>query len=102
MSTSEQARSFCDDTMGYYGHSLTRLMSHPKQEREEIQLAALKYRFEPLRESVQMVKKLADSEGVTRIDKFNDVVPQLFDHSISEVVVNETEPIRITPVINND
>ena len=82
MSTTEQARSFCDDTMGYYGHSLTRLMSQPDAEREEIQLAALKYRFQQLRESVQMVKKLADNEGVAEIKTFNDVVPLLFDHTM--------------------
>ena len=78
----ERAQEFCGDIMGYYGESLTRMLSQPQAEREQIQLAALRYRFHQLRESIPMVQKLADNEGVSEIREFNDIVPLLFDHTM--------------------
>jgi hypothetical protein len=74
--------AFCRDVVSYYGDSATRLMSQSNPEREEIQLAALQYRFRQLRETVPMLKKLADNEGIQEISEIEDVVPLLFDHSM--------------------
>lgn len=49
---------------------------------EEVQLAALKRRFEQLGDSVAALQKLARREGVRRIDRVEDALPLLFDHRV--------------------
>ncbi len=49
---------------------------------EEIQLSALKMRFEQLKDSVAALSKLAKREGVTQVERFEDVMPLLFDHRV--------------------
>lgn len=82
MNTNERAKAFCDSVIEYYGESMTRMLSQPPAEREEIELAGLKYRFQQLREAIPMVKKLADNEGIHEINELNDIVPLLFDHTM--------------------
>lgn len=78
----EDAVSFCKDAMGYYGYSLDRIHTQSREEREHLQLEALKLRFAQLRNAIPMLKKLADAEGIEEIRTFNDVVPLLFDHTM--------------------
>jgi len=49
---------------------------------ENVQIAALKLRFERLRDSVAGLGKLAKREGITSADSVEDVLPLLFDHRI--------------------
>jgi len=49
---------------------------------EDVQLAALKLRFEQLRDSVAAFSKLVKREGVTHVDCLDDVLPLLFDHRV--------------------
>lgn len=79
---SDKAELFCQGIVSYYGDSLTRMVSQPAQEREELQLAALQYRFRQLRDTVPMLKKLANNEGIYEIREVEDVVPLLFDHTM--------------------
>ena len=79
---SDNAALFCRGIVAYYGDSLTKMMSQPTKDREELQLAALQYRFRQLRETIPMLKKLADNEAVLKIDHIEDVVPILFDHTM--------------------
>lgn len=49
---------------------------------DAIQIEALRRRFAQLRDRVPVLKKLADAEGVTRIDTLEDAVPLLFEHTV--------------------
>ncbi|MFY9326534.1 MAG: hypothetical protein WAO76_00705, partial [Georgfuchsia sp.] len=82
MKTSEQGSLFCENVMAFYDYSLTKIQSQPRAECEQIQLAALQLRFEQLRNTVPMLKKLADRQGIHEINTLNDVVPLLFDHTM--------------------
>jgi hypothetical protein len=54
----------------------------PRQEREALQLEALKQRFARLRNKVPALKTLADKQGVERIERAEDVLPICFDHRV--------------------
>ena len=58
------------------------LMSIPREEREKLQLEALKIQFRRLRDRIPALKKLADRQGVDAIDKIEDVLPVCFDHRV--------------------
>lgn len=73
---------FCSDPPAYYGQSLTKMQSQPREDYERLQLAALRLRFEQLRDAIPMVQKLADAEGVREINRVEDVIPLLFDHTM--------------------
>ena len=59
-----------------------RLMAMSWREYEDTQLAALKLRFEQLKDAVAALQKLAKREGVTSIDSLGDALPLLFDHRV--------------------
>lgn len=82
MDSNEKAQLFCQDVMGYYGHSLDRIHTQSTADREEIQIDALKLRFQQLRDAIPMLKKMADGDGIESIEELNDVVPLLFDHTM--------------------
>ncbi|MDM0112261.1 hypothetical protein QTI66_08870 [Variovorax sp. J22R133] len=49
---------------------------------DALQLAALKQRFAELRDRIPMLKKLADAQGIDRVEQVDDVVPLLFEHTV--------------------
>jgi hypothetical protein len=50
--------------------------------RESAQLAALQLRFNSLKPRLTALAKVAEEQGVTRIDAIEDVVPLLFPHTV--------------------
>ena len=74
--------AFADDPTEYFDYSYTRMHSIPRAELEALQLAALKYRFDNFYNTVPMVKKLADKQHLDSIEKIDDVVPMLFEHTM--------------------
>ena len=58
------------------------LMSIPREEREKLQLEAVRINFRRLRDRIPALKKLADRQGVEAIDKIEDVLPVCFDHRV--------------------
>lgn len=58
------------------------LYAIPKEEREALQLAAVRHSFAQLRNRVPALKKLADRQGVDSIDRLEDVLPVCFDHRV--------------------
>lgn len=58
------------------------LYAIPREAREQLQLEALRINFDRLRDRVPALKKLADRQGVERIDKLEDVLPVCFDHRV--------------------
>jgi len=58
------------------------LYAIPREEREALQLEAVRINFTRLRNKVPALKKLADRQGVDHIDKLEDVLPVCFDHRV--------------------
>lgn len=54
----------------------------PRADIEAMQLFGLQQRFSELRERIPVLKKLADAEGVERIEHLDDAVPLLFEHTV--------------------
>lgn len=74
-------QTFMDRPLDFFGESVTKMHSIPRDELEELQREAMIVRFAEHRESIEMVRKLADRLGVTSVDKFDDVVPLMFSHT---------------------
>ena len=58
------------------------LMAIPREEREKLQLEAVRINFRRMRDRIPALKKLADRQGVDTIDKIEDVLPVCFDHRV--------------------
>jgi hypothetical protein len=74
--------TFMDDPVDYFGRSVTKMHSIARAELEDLQRAAMARRFEQHRESIEIVRKLADRLGVRELHDFDDVVPLLFPHTV--------------------
>ena len=58
------------------------LYAIPREEREKLQLEAVRINFARMRDKVPALKKLADRQGVDHIEKIEDVLPVCFDHRV--------------------
>ena len=58
------------------------LYAIPREEREKLQLEAVRINFARMRDRIPALKKLADRQGVEHIDKLEDVLPVCFDHRV--------------------
>ena len=58
------------------------LMSIQREEREKLQLEAVRINFRRMRDRIPALKKLADRQGVDAIDRIEDVLPVCFDHRV--------------------
>jgi len=84
MTTQQSTRTvgqFMDDPITFFGQSLTQMHSIPRDELEALQRHAMRIRFSEHRQSIEMVRKLADRLGITELDEFDDVVPLMFSHT---------------------
>jgi hypothetical protein len=73
---------FADDPAAYFDYSYTCMHSLERSELEMLQLAALKQRFSDFFESIPMVRKLAENQGIKEIETLEDVVPLLFERTL--------------------
>lgn len=78
----EQVELLLTDPVALADHSLQNWLQLPRAEVDQLQLAGLKRRFAELRERIPVLKKLADAEGVEAIERLDDVVPLLFEHTM--------------------
>lgn len=77
-----QTRLLLSDPIALAGHS-SRAYSHmPRAQIDALQLAGLKQRFAELRDAIPTLRKLADAEGLDAIERLDDVVPLLFEHTV--------------------
>jgi hypothetical protein len=81
-SLNQRARAFANDPTEYFEYSYTKMHSLEQTELEELQLAALQYRFEQHYQNIPMVKKLADKQHHQGMTTLNDAVPMLFEHTM--------------------
>src|SRR5687767_11205465 len=58
------------------------LLALDASERDQLQLAGLRLRFERLKSRVPALQKLASRQNIDRIDKLADVLPLCFDHRV--------------------
>ncbi len=58
------------------------LLAIPKEERDALQLAALKLRFARFREAIPALTTLVEKQGVDKIERIEDVMPICFDHRV--------------------
>lgn len=78
----EQVELLLTDPVALVEHSLQNWKQLSAEQIDTLQLAGLKRRFSEMRERIPMLKKLADGEGIDRIEQLDDVVPLLFEHTM--------------------
>jgi hypothetical protein len=79
--TARSVTEFMDDPISFFGQSYTQMHSISRSELEALQRQAMDIRFQQHRESIEMLRKLADRLGITALHEFNDVVPLFFSHT---------------------
>ena len=67
--TTQSVTQFMDDPINFFGQSYTQMHSISRAELEELQRQAMGIRFQQHRQSIEMVRKLADRLGVTRTQR---------------------------------
>lgn len=76
-----QAKALCDDPVGFFGTQ--HQMDHvPRDELSALQLQAVKLHFDQFKNSIPMLQKLVDGQGIKEINAIDDIVPLLFEHSM--------------------
>ena len=75
------ARLLMSDPMTLFDHSITRMHSIPQEELEALQLEAMALRFREHYDSIDVLHKLADRQGISEVKDFNDIVPLMFAHT---------------------
>ncbi|HEX7858271.1 MAG TPA: hypothetical protein VF503_31700 [Sphingobium sp.] len=63
-------------------HRFEDLYAIGREEREKLQLEAVRIHFARMRGRIPALKKLADRQGVEQIDRIEDVLPVCFDHRV--------------------
>ncbi len=71
-----------DNPAAWTYRSFEDLYAIPREEREQLQLEAVRINFSRLRDRIPALKKLADRQGVEHIEKLEDVLPVCFDHRV--------------------
>jgi hypothetical protein len=73
---------FASKPAEFFSQSWYAMQHLPAGELAAFQLAALRMRFDQLREQIPVLKTMVDETGVTQLDSIDDVVPLLFQHSV--------------------
>lgn len=71
-----------NDPAALVNHSLRAWSELPRADIDALQLAALQQRFADLRDRIPMLSKLADAQGIAGVERLDDVVPLLFEHTV--------------------
>jgi len=82
LTTDSDARRFADDPAGFFGHSYPAMHAVPRRELTELQTAALRLRFTELGDRIAVLRAMADDQGVTALERLDDVAPLLFQHTV--------------------
>lgn len=81
-SLEREAQGWMNDPYGHFGHHNTKIHSLPRDEVAAVQLAAMNLRLAERREQIAMLKKLADGQGIDRVDSLDAMAPLLMPHDI--------------------
>jgi hypothetical protein len=69
------------DPMALFNNSVNQLETIDRGTLREIQRRAMALRFKEHYEGIEILRKLADKQGVTELVEFDDVVPLMFAHT---------------------
>ena len=78
---SRDVETFMYDPIRYFDRSITKMHEIPRDELELLQREAMARRFADHRQSIEMVRKLADRLGIKEVREFDEVVPLFFAHT---------------------
>jgi acyl-CoA synthetase (AMP-forming)/AMP-acid ligase II len=78
----QEAERWMNDPYEHFGYHNTRIHSLPREEVEAVQLAAMNLRLQERRGAIKMLEKLADSQGIERLDSLDAMAPLLMPHDI--------------------
>ena len=81
MSEAKTLDQFMNDPMEYFDHSITKMHTLPRDQLEALQRQALRVRFAQHRESIEMLRNLADRLDVKEVREFDDLPPLFFAHT---------------------
>jgi hypothetical protein len=70
------------DAVDFIYMSVDEMFDTPYREIEEIQLASVRARFETMMEKIMPLRQLAQRQGITKLDSFDDVAPLLFNPKV--------------------
>ncbi len=77
-----EALGWMSDPYGHFDYNNTRIHTLPREEVEAVQLAAMNLRLAERRQQVQVLAKLADTQGITSLASLDDMAPLLMPHDI--------------------
>jgi hypothetical protein len=77
-----EAQGWMNDPYEYFGYHNTRINTLPREHVDAVQLAAMNLRLEERRQQIQMLQKLADGQGISRLDSLDDMAPLLMPHDM--------------------
>jgi len=78
----DDVQRFASRPAQYFGHSWHAMQHVPTQDLEDLQLEALRMRFRSLVREIPTLSALASEHQVTSINRLEDVVPLLFQHTV--------------------
>jgi len=73
--------TFMTDPIGYFDHSITKMHTIAPDELQALQREGMRRRFAAHRESIEMVRNLADRLEIKEVREFDDMVPLFFPHT---------------------
>lgn len=79
--TEKTLDSFMNDPIEYFDSSITKMHMIPRDELAALQLEGMARRFADHRQSIEMVRKLADRLEIKELKTFDDVAPLFFAHT---------------------
>ncbi len=79
--TEKTLDTFMNDPIGYFDQSITRMHMIPRDELEGLQREAMRRRFAEHRESIEIVRNLADRLEIKEVREFDDMAPLFFAHT---------------------
>lgn len=77
-----ELRRFVTSPAAYFGHSWYAMQHLPAGELAELQLDAMRLRFTELHREIPTLWTMAKEAGVDSIERAEDIVPLLFQHSV--------------------
>jgi hypothetical protein len=82
ISIERQAEGWMNDPYEYFGFRNTQIHSLPREEVDATQLAAMNLRLDERRHQIQMLEKLADAQGISKIKTLDAMAPLLMPHDV--------------------
>jgi hypothetical protein len=79
--TAKTVDHFRSDPIGYFDASITRMHTIPREELAALQRESMRRRFAEHRESIEMLRTLADRLDIKEVRELDDVVPLFFPHT---------------------